>query len=125
MSQHLCVALKPPGECFRCDLQRDEIASEHTAFFHNEGAIGICDAHDRRVRVINGKLTHIVGAEPVLCSDPEPEPEPEREPEPEPLDVQPPLKLTRRGELVLATLAVLLFLLLMAVVGGIEAGTLL
>lgn len=34
------------------------------------------------------------------------------------------MKITRRGELVLATLAVLVFIALLGLVGGIEAGTL-
>lgn len=33
------------------------------------------------------------------------------------------MKLTRRGEIVFATLGLILFLLLLALVGGIEQGT--
>ncbi len=37
---------------------------------------------------------------------------------------RPPVRLTRRSEVVLATLALMLLMALMALVGGIELGTL-
>lgn len=28
--EHTCTALKPPGDCYRCDLNRDEVVDQVT-----------------------------------------------------------------------------------------------